>query len=664
MKLKSVILLLSLVISMTVSAKDIIVGDAKYKTLSKETVMLKDYTMATGDIVIPSTVSDPKKGDLYKVVEIGEEAFKNSGVTSVVIPNSVQKIRNLAFDNCKKLVKVVLPETVKQLPHGAFWDCEMLSDVNLDYLESIGSKAFKNCGFTSMTFSEVLGDLGEGALDGNKKLTQITFAYNKPIMPASQLEKDFDAETYLKTQVELVKSDAKLVAELAARNTTPEDYMAEQFRLWALSARSISRHEDPKEKIETKPLYINQTTFYDVPVETLNIYRTLQFKEDVNEEYKPYYRRKFFPQNTRLSNVTIGNGVDAIVKLKYGTYSPLLYGCKSLSKVRWEAYRLSKKDFDVLQDWLFDGAFVAFDCEFPAFGITIAKGGGENVDGYYGNGYYTVYLEAISFLRRPGPYNLEATFDALYTIYPDAGAAGHSWIYPNCLEVTDAEVNRFEEGYFRPQQDKLDHVEAEELEHLNNFHLFYILKDYGFKFDENYDHRPWTKWDIEPWYIYVLNNEIPEQHIPVYERILKNCNQAEAVTIGKDESYRGSYYYASIQKVIALIGLGREEEAASFFPTMCKIVTDNGRKVNMYAILLGDYLNKKGYKVSFPTDEPSKTQGSKKVGTKSKSNSKSSGSNDAAAAAAEYLIKKGVNAYQERRDAKRFEKWVKKKGKI
>lgn len=92
---------------------------------------------------------------------------------------------------------------------------------------------------------------------------------------------------------------------------------------------------------------------------------------------------------------------------------------------------------------------------------------------------------------------------------------------------------------------------------------------------------------------------------------------------------------------------------------MYNIVTDNGKYVGDHVVMndvneIKNYLNTKGYKVSLPSNNV--TQGS---GVKSKSN----GSN-AGAAAAEYLLKKGVKAYQERRDAKRFEKWVKKKGRI
>lgn len=72
-----------------VQAEDIKVGDAKYKLYPNGTAELKDYKKASGQVVIPETVKDPKTGKEYPVTSIGQNAFKSSSVTAVEIPSSV-----------------------------------------------------------------------------------------------------------------------------------------------------------------------------------------------------------------------------------------------------------------------------------------------------------------------------------------------------------------------------------------------------------------------------------------------------------------------------------------------------------------------------------------------------------------------------------------------
>ena len=53
----------------------------------------------TGEIVIPESFL--YKGTCYLVTTINSQAFKNcSNITSVTIPNSVESIKQSAFENC------------------------------------------------------------------------------------------------------------------------------------------------------------------------------------------------------------------------------------------------------------------------------------------------------------------------------------------------------------------------------------------------------------------------------------------------------------------------------------------------------------------------------------------------------------------------------------
>ena len=61
--------------------------------------------------------------------EIGVRAFENSDVRRVVIPDSVEKIDNLAFYRCKSLESVTLPKGLKTIPYSCFDCCESLKEV-------------------------------------------------------------------------------------------------------------------------------------------------------------------------------------------------------------------------------------------------------------------------------------------------------------------------------------------------------------------------------------------------------------------------------------------------------------------------------------------------------------------------------------------------------
>lgn len=72
----------------------------------------------TGSYTIPEPVET-----------IGDFAFSDSGLTSVVIPNSVTSINTYAFFNCYNLTSVIIPASVKNIGDQAFFYCKRLSEV-------------------------------------------------------------------------------------------------------------------------------------------------------------------------------------------------------------------------------------------------------------------------------------------------------------------------------------------------------------------------------------------------------------------------------------------------------------------------------------------------------------------------------------------------------
>ena len=93
-----------------------------YSDASK-TTLLSCSTGATGEIVIPSSVTT-----------INEQAFEGCGkITSVTIPNSVTSIGNMAFFGCSGLTSVSIPSSVTSIGGYAFGSCMNLTSVTVSY---------------------------------------------------------------------------------------------------------------------------------------------------------------------------------------------------------------------------------------------------------------------------------------------------------------------------------------------------------------------------------------------------------------------------------------------------------------------------------------------------------------------------------------------------
>ena len=110
-----------------------------------------------GELVVPECVE--YNGQTYKVTTIAAEAFRASGgLTSVVLPDSVESIEYEAFAQCTKLKSVKNAQSIKTIDSHAFSYCEELEELELgDELEMIGNYAFDYCGKLKLVDSRKYG---------------------------------------------------------------------------------------------------------------------------------------------------------------------------------------------------------------------------------------------------------------------------------------------------------------------------------------------------------------------------------------------------------------------------------------------------------------------------------------------------------------------------
>lgn len=81
------------------------------------------------------------------IVIIGERAFADSVIESVSIPDSVIRIENYAFLDCKGLTSVAIPNSVRYIGNRAFLGCEALMTITMPENVSLGIDVFLDTGY-------------------------------------------------------------------------------------------------------------------------------------------------------------------------------------------------------------------------------------------------------------------------------------------------------------------------------------------------------------------------------------------------------------------------------------------------------------------------------------------------------------------------------------
>lgn len=179
-------------------------------------ISILSYTGTEMDVVIPETING------YPVTQIGVSAFEGMAITSVELPDTLEKVCTFAFMGCtelksitfpesvtdlsdiyilqgcsslesiviegpvtelgndfafgcEKLTSVQLPDTITSICLEAFGYCKSLQTIDLPAsLESIGSSAFIECtSLESVQLPEGLKTIGGSAFWGCEKITAI-----------------------------------------------------------------------------------------------------------------------------------------------------------------------------------------------------------------------------------------------------------------------------------------------------------------------------------------------------------------------------------------------------------------------------------------------------------------------------------------------------------
>ena len=95
-----------------------------------------------GEVVIPSHVE--MEGTRYPVTRIGYHAFAGMGIKSIVVPDTVERIEDSAFENCMGLVDVSLGNGLRRIGASAFAYCKWIRRFDLpETVTQVGCNALE-----------------------------------------------------------------------------------------------------------------------------------------------------------------------------------------------------------------------------------------------------------------------------------------------------------------------------------------------------------------------------------------------------------------------------------------------------------------------------------------------------------------------------------------
>ena len=125
----------------------------------------------TGELIIPDFING------YRVIGIVDYAFRNcQNISSVVIPPSIDKIREGTFYGCTQLTSVSIPNSISSIGAWAFADCKSLKNISIPgSVNKIGVRCFSGCSsLIALSLPNSINALAPNTFDGCTSLTSLT----------------------------------------------------------------------------------------------------------------------------------------------------------------------------------------------------------------------------------------------------------------------------------------------------------------------------------------------------------------------------------------------------------------------------------------------------------------------------------------------------------
>lgn len=474
-------------------------------------------------------------------------------------------------------------------------------------LASVGKEAFKKSGVTKVVLPASLeaNGLGEGAFKDCKSLEYVEF-------PASLKEIPKEAFRGCKSLVNVNDDNVEIIGEYAYRECN--------LKQWSISptVNEIGYGAfmlNPGLKIiefqpSDSPLRMGADVFLWTPVEALVIGRDVYVKQYDDITFSPFKKKE------SVTHVIIGPNVTRL--------SPDFFeGCPSLAAVQFsnlDAGGSFLKALDIVgpkvRIVMDEETYTVPDFKKKAkFRMTAEKyvNAVKDIDG-------CKWLAGTwnDFTFSDIQENMNDCYDMLYNM---ADIVIDEWEVPfpasHCSEVVAGIANSL----------------------LGNM----TLENGG-----NPSLNGWAKADM----LHVVHSDTTRTH--AYEIVLSLAEKM--LKTDPDNNV-----YACALQLAGLCGQGRWQEAAKYYPSAHRLITENGKYAVPYELTyMRDVINEHGYKAKDPVY--AKTTSAR--GAKSKSKASGGQNGYKKSELMEYFFEKGYERYQRHRAERRYKKWLKRTGQI
>ena len=134
------------------------------------------YNCDLNTVMLPNSLTGLGQGVFYSC----------DSLTTVVIPDSVTGELNRTFYKCRSLANCQIGTGITSLVNGTFYSCHALSSITLpNTITTIGDSVFGNClSLTGVTFPSGVNELGSHCFEGCRSITAITLPTGMTKLPS------------------------------------------------------------------------------------------------------------------------------------------------------------------------------------------------------------------------------------------------------------------------------------------------------------------------------------------------------------------------------------------------------------------------------------------------------------------------------------------------